>query len=212
MNNNTQIDMSTVVKNIKSFVLNKDLNEIKKGSVFKRDSVGDEFVSEYQSDDFTFITFISNEAAILNLINRDKDYITILDVFIESNNDENKSHIKRVMKKAKKRARRLANEFVKVFTQNAPHVSDCTCNDCNILRQELLNKDYNYNNKKREFLLKQYSDRYVNITKEINTLLLKYQEEFNNIDIVDELEFDKIEQATVLENMITLLRHLKSTL
>ena len=43
---------------------------------------------------------------------------------------------------------------------------------------------------------------------EINSLLKKYQSKLDNLDIVDELEFDKIEEGTVLKNIVTVLKHL----
>ena len=47
-----------------------------------------------------------------------------------------------------------------------------------------------------------------NLRYEINSLLKKYQTKLDKLDIIDKLEFDKIEEGTVLENIITVLKHL----
>lgn len=63
-----------------------------------------------------------------------------------------------------------------------------------------------------EQLEKKSSSQFVNVFSEIDNLLDKYTNEFGNLekDYADAPQCLKVEKATVLDNMITVLKHLKN--
>lgn len=63
-----------------------------------------------------------------------------------------------------------------------------------------------------EQLEKKANSQFVNVFSEIDTLLDKYNTEFSNLekDYKDAPQCLKVEKATVLNNMITVLKHLKN--
>lgn len=171
--------------------------------------------------DFEIETVIEiHQKAIEDIFKKDKEAIKIIDTF---------KSFKESGEKKESFAKELENVFNEIKNNGTSEFGCAKSNDNSVmdlsqrirnLEQELRIKntllfDYEKEINKQLNVIKDYvnSDfvselKYEELKNEIKNLIIKYQNRLNNIEILDELELDKIEEGTVLENMITLLTHL----
>lgn len=224
--------------NIKSFRLLKEIGSLEKNLMFTRNSKEDLFVAEKNfacfksidcdndeecplNVDYRIETVIEiHQKAIEDIFKKDKDAIKIIDTFKSFKESEEKK---------KSFAKELENVFNEIKNNGTSEFGCAKSNDSSVmdlsqrvrnLEQELRIKnnllfDYKKEINKQQSVIKDYlnSDlavelKYEDLKNEIKNLMIKYQNRLNDIEILDELELDKIEEGTVLENMITLLTHL----
>ena len=181
---------------VKTIQLNKELNGLEKGWRFTRESGTDLFTysitskSEVGSET---ISYSLTQKAVENLYNTDGDLIQIVEFFEKKTDVEIGSDLKEFL------------DWEKEATKLQESVSDWKAEYIKVSNELNFQKEVNLSNVKHSKL---ELDKFDKVKSEINRLYKMYEYELSNIDIVDELEFDKIEKGTVLENLLTVVKSL----
>ena len=181
---------------VKTIQLNKELNGLEKGWRFTRESDTDLFTysitskSEVGSET---VSYSLTQKAVENLYNTDGDLIQIVEFFEKKTDVEIGSDLKEFL------------DWEKEATKLQESVSDWKAEYIKVSNELNFQKEVNLSNVKHSKL---ELDKFDKVKSEINRLYKMYEYELSNIDIVDELEFDKIEKGTVLENLLTVVKSL----
>lgn len=181
---------------VKTIQLNKELNGLEKGWRFTRESYTDLFTysitskSEVGSET---VSYSLTQKAVENLYNTDGDLIQIVEFFEKKTEVEIGSDLKEFL------------DWEKEATKLQESVSDWKAEYIKVSNELNFQKEINLSNVKHS---KSELDKFDKVKSEINRLYKMYEYELSNIDIVDELEFDKIEKGTVLENLLTVVKSL----
>ena len=222
---------------VKSVVLNKDFNGLKKGITFTRNTPEDLFnyFEETKTENESSSTSYSfNVQALTKLYEQDNTSFLITEWFEKDSNDKviNKHEFEKTLEPGEdlkefldwqKNGMKDDDEEIKTLKlqisdwkrwlnkaelelkEAKEQISDWKSEYIKVKNQLKNEKDLHETNVK--FCAYELENLY-NLRFEINSLLKKYQSKLDNLDIVDELEFDKIEEGTVLENIVTVLKHL----
>ena len=181
---------------VKTIQLNKELNGLEKGWRFTRESGTDLFTYSITSKSEVGSETVSSsltQKAVENLYNTDGDLIQIVEFFEKKTDVEIGSDLKEFL------------DWEKEATKLQESVSDWKAEYIKVSNELNFQKEVNLSNVKHSKL---ELDKFDKVKSEINRLYKMYEYELSNIDIVDELEFDKIEKGTVLENLLTVVKSL----